>query len=217
MTARVAKPKVADPAASPSRPSVRFTALAVAAMITVAHTTQSPVPRWMPSESKRVKERLVEMWAQYTDSRANPRPRAIWAPNLARLFKPRLRRWRTLIQSSANPINDAPSTVNNTRIPEGETWVPGIARAAKYPMMRAMTMPMPPMVGVPALAMWTWGPSSRICWPMLFLISQPIRTGVRRAATTKATPPEVINEIIEGSRHRGRPGPGGPRPDRRTG
>ena len=34
------------------------------------------------------------------------------------------------------------------------------------------------MVGVPALAMWTWGPSSRICWPMLFLTSQRMSSGV---------------------------------------
>ena len=51
------------------------------------------------------------------------------------------------------------------------------------------------MVGVPALAMWTWGPSSRICWPMLFLISHRISTGVDRTATHRARPPDVIREI----------------------
>ena len=39
--ARQAKQKVDDPAARPSSPSVRFTALAAAAMMTVAHTTHS--------------------------------------------------------------------------------------------------------------------------------------------------------------------------------
>ena len=53
------------------------------------------------------------------------------------------------------------------------------------------------MVGVPALAMWTWGPSSRICWPMLFLTSQRISTGVESTATHRATPPEVMSEITE--------------------
>ena len=65
-------------------------------------------------------------------------------------------------------------------------------------MTTAATMPMPPMVGVPALAMWTWGPSSRICWPMLFLISHRMSTGVDRTATHRATPPDVISEIIAG-------------------
>ena len=35
-----------------------------------------------------------------------------------------------------------------------------------YPSTTAPTMAMPPMVGVPALAMWVAGPSSRMCWPI---------------------------------------------------
>ncbi len=49
--ARQAKQKVDDPAARPSSPSVRFTALAEAAMTTVAHTTHRPVPMCRPIES----------------------------------------------------------------------------------------------------------------------------------------------------------------------
>ena len=78
-------------------------------------------------------------------------------------------------------------------------------------MTTAATMPMPPMVGVPALAMWTWGPSSRICWPMLFLISQRMRTGVDSTATHRATPPDVISEITLGV-----PPRSGPRAARRA-
>ena len=63
----------------------------------------------------------------------------------------------------------------------------------------AATMPMPPMVGVPALAMWTWGPSSRICWPMLCFSSQRMRNGVVSTATHRATPPEVMSEITAGA------------------
>ena len=50
MMARQAKQKVADPAARPSRPSVRFTALADAAMMRVPHTTQTAVPMCSPIE-----------------------------------------------------------------------------------------------------------------------------------------------------------------------
>ncbi len=56
-------------------------------------------------------------------------------------------------------------------------------------------MQMPPIVGVPALAMWTCGPSSRICWPMLFLSSHRMRIGVVRTATHRAMPPDVMREI----------------------
>ena len=75
-------------------------------------------------------------------------------------------------------------------------------------MTTAATIPMPPMVGVPALAMWTWGPSSRICWPMLFLISQRMSTGVDRTATHRATPPDVMSEITPGYPRNGPRGPG---------
>ena len=64
MMARQAKQKVADPAASPSRPSVRFTALAAAAMMSVPHTTHTPVPMCSPIELYRVNESVVEAWAQ---------------------------------------------------------------------------------------------------------------------------------------------------------
>ena len=112
MMARQAKQKVDAPAARPSRPSVRFTALAEATMTTVAQTTHKPVPMWNPIESYRVNDSVVVAWAQYTASNENSTPRPIWAPNLARLLRPRLRRWRTLIQSSA--------IADQTRADEGQ-------------------------------------------------------------------------------------------------
>ncbi len=51
------------------------------------------------------------------------------------------------------------------------------------------------MVGVPALARCTWGPSSRICCPMLFLSSHRMSNGVPSAATHRAIPPEVMRVI----------------------
>ena len=35
-----------------------------------------------------------------------------------------------------------------------------------YPSTTAPTMAMPPMVGVPALALCVAGPSSLMCWPI---------------------------------------------------
>jgi hypothetical protein len=41
----------------------------------------------------------------------------------------------------------------------------------------AMTMIMPPMVGVPLFAWWLWGPSSLICCMMLIFLSHLISSG----------------------------------------
>ena len=101
-----AKQKVAEPEARPSSPSVRFTALAVPTMITTAHTIQPTWPRSMPSEFHRVNDRWVFTPAQCSASRAKRDARSTtWAASLARLLSPRLRRWRTLIQSSTNPTH----------------------------------------------------------------------------------------------------------------
>ena len=68
-----------------------------------------------------------------------------------------------MIQSSANPISAAPTMAYITRAPDREKVTPGMKWADRNPTTTAPTMQIPPMVGVPALAMWTWGPSSRIC------------------------------------------------------
>ncbi len=86
-----------------------------------------------------------------------------------------------------------------TSAPDRENVTPGITWADRNPTTTAPTMQIPPMVGVPALAMWTWGPSSRICWPMLFLSSHRMSSGVVSTATHRAMPPEVMREIIGAS------------------
>ncbi len=73
-------------------------------MTTVAITTHPASPRCSPGDTARVNDSAVEAWAQCTASSEKTTPAAIWAANLARLFSPRLRWWRTLIQSSMNPM-----------------------------------------------------------------------------------------------------------------
>ena len=68
----MAKQKVAEPEASPSSPSVRFTALAVPTITKTAHTIHPTLPRSIPKESQRVNDRWVLTPAQCSAARAKP-------------------------------------------------------------------------------------------------------------------------------------------------
>ena len=77
MTVKAKKPRMAEPAARPSSPSVRFTALTVAKMIRPAHSTQPTLPSSQPGRSARVNragvdlgERHHQRWRSGTTSRA---------------------------------------------------------------------------------------------------------------------------------------------------
>ena len=52
-----------------------------------------------------------------------------------------------------------------TSRPEVDGTCPVTTLPVKYPMSDAMTMTVPPMVGVPRLVAWPAGPSSLIAWP----------------------------------------------------
>ncbi len=52
-------------------------------------------------------------------------------------------------------------------------------------------MAMPPIVGVPALATWVAGPSSRMYWPISRVRKYRMRKGVERMASQSAMPPET--------------------------
>ena len=59
--------------------------------------TQPTDPRLIPIGCALVKESAVDVWAQCTASSAKTMAQASWAPDLARLFRPRLRRRCTLM------------------------------------------------------------------------------------------------------------------------
>ncbi len=86
---KAAATKAADPEARPSRPSVRFTALAEAMMMRTAHTPQPQPPRSMPSS--RAKASLVEMPTQWMHSMVKVTATRSCPADLARLLRPRFR------------------------------------------------------------------------------------------------------------------------------
>src|SRR5687768_6633238 len=91
---------VAEPAASPSRPSVKLTAFVAPTMSNTAHTAQIHGDRWIPVEPDRVKDRSVLTLACTTASHANSPATMSKPANLVLFFSPRFRAFLTLIQSS---------------------------------------------------------------------------------------------------------------------
>ena len=70
-------------------------------------------------------DRVVAAWAQYTASSEKSDAQADLGAELGPLVEPRLRRWRTLIQSSANPISAAPTRASMIRAPGPGEGHPG--------------------------------------------------------------------------------------------
>src|SRR5215208_3456906 len=77
-----------------------------------------------------------------------------------RAGRPSERRLVTLMKSSAKPSAAAPIATPNT----ARLWV-SRGPSTRYGTAIAMNTIRPPIVGVPALAWCSCGPSSRICWP----------------------------------------------------
>ena len=128
--ARQPKAKVAEPAASPSSPSVRFTALEVAMITAPANRAQPTLPRSMGMVPFRVKDSMVLTLTQRTASTAKALATTSCPVSLARLLRPVLC-WRlTLIQSSVSPTRPAPTMVRMMSTPERVKTTPGPRWAA---------------------------------------------------------------------------------------
>ena len=166
----------AAPAASPSRPSVRFTAFDVAATMRYARTTK---PTDAEAELRDVAhegqvrrgrgqaEAVAELQRQHARTRP---PTTSWPPNLARARRPRLRCRRILMKSSRKPTTPSPTIRNSSSSPDavGPPPPPDRDRPGARRRSRRTVEPMiatPPIVGVPRLTRWVCGPSSRISWP----------------------------------------------------
>ncbi len=202
----------ADPAASPSRPSVRFTALVVPMMSRTVTTAQPTLPTGMPGWSKRVKPIVVCTTVSCNRPMAKAMATTSRPSTLVRLVSPRLRSRDTLIQSSARPTSPAPTINASSSRPDRVKTVPWGAWATRYPATTAATMARPPIVGVPALTVWPWGTSSWMGWPTFMRCNQSIRNRVPTTDTTRPTDAPIRRRITSGPprpRRRARPAPGG--------
>ena len=118
---------------------------------------------------------------------------ASWPTNFAVLFRPRLRPLYSLMKSSAKPSAPIDRVRKRTSRPDAEgpepVWIIPIACDPKYPARMPAMMAMPPIVGVPRLRRWLFGPSSRISCPMPSAEKRRISTGVRKTDTMNAKAP----------------------------
>ena len=104
-----------EPAARPSSPSVRFTALDAPTMSRKIQSVNMP---WLTGNSMvPITEMLRDIPAQFGPSHANATAMSACPPNFVVLFSPRLRRRRSLIRSSAKPTSDIATKVASSRIP----------------------------------------------------------------------------------------------------
>ena len=81
-----------------------------------------------------------------------------------------MRRLANLMKSSANPT--APNATRLASASQTNRLERSIQRSVAT--MTASRISSPPIVGVPALAWWDWGPSSRMDWPICRRLSSRI-------------------------------------------
>src|ERR1700733_9857084 len=91
MIARTPKQNVPEPAARPSRPSVKLTAFELEMMTNSASAIHPPDVKFQPGSEKRVKDRFVDVCTQSIESTANAAAISNCPMNLPRLLSPRLR------------------------------------------------------------------------------------------------------------------------------
>ena len=110
MTVNAAKAKIDEPAARPSRPSVRFTALVMARITSTAISTQPTLPISQPGASQRVNEivvlTLVNASMQHGEADGDEQQADASWPACS---GPRLRSRNTVMPSSTNPTTPAPT------------------------------------------------------------------------------------------------------------
>jgi hypothetical protein len=171
------------PAACPSRPSVRFTPLLAAAIITVAQRVNSATPMTAPYAAKSTQVSRTKETRRLAGAMPS-RPRRVartakttatdtWPSTFCFEVSPSERSLRILLQSSRKPTKPTPTMRNRTNRP-GSVGGTQVSRcAAAYPSAVAAMMTKPPIWGVPRLVWWLVGPSSRTNWP------QPLRRATR--------------------------------------
>ena len=213
------------PVASPSRPSVRFTAFVVAVVMRFDQITNRMTPIAGPAKARsshgtsRAKEIAVEAGVRPRSSgkfrarTAKAVPIRAWRMILPRGVRPSERCFVIFVKSSTNPTKAMP-TVSSSRIrpeavgpPKSTPSTASSPCVIRYASTRDPMMTAPPIVGVPRLVLWVVGPSSRTNWPYPRLTRNRMNSGVPAAERTRPSTPPMSSPITVGTpsgRRRGR-------------
>jgi hypothetical protein len=159
------------PAASPSRPSVRFTPLLAAAMSRITQRTTSTTGSLGSQSMSRRKEMncdaglMLRSSGNWSASSAKTIATIDWPAILALLRSPSDRCFLILMKSSRKPTTPSPVKRKSTSSPEADGSVQVIRWLMMYASRTEAMITSPPMVGVPRLTWCDVGPSSRMSWP----------------------------------------------------
>ena len=172
----VPKKMTEAPVASPSNPSVRFTAFDQAVMRKFAQTTKSATPSVVPQIARStlvslrndtcVDPGVRPLPSAYRRARIpKVMPTAPWPRIFQRALSPSDRSRVILMTSSKNPTRPRPTMRNTTRSDDAWGVRPPMALPPSHPTTVAPMRTRPPIVGVPRLMWWEAGPSWRMNWP----------------------------------------------------
>src|SRR3989441_2418291 len=179
---KVSRAMIPVPAARPSRPSVRLTPLAAPAI------TRKSSPYQAQESSRCPMPGTYTLVGRCWWRAAMPTPIVI-APSRSsfqRAFRPSDRRCVSLMKSSMKPI--APQArVTKSTVSAGTVYL----ATARYATVPAPSIKRPPMIGVPCLVTWCWGPSSRIVCPYSLRRRKAMKRGPARMEISIAARPAI--------------------------
>ncbi len=210
------------PVASPSSPSVRFTALDHAVMRKFAQTTNRTSPTATPANARstlvsRMNEIRIEAGVRKCRlgncraAMANVMPTRPCPTIFASGDSPRLRCREILMKSSRNPTSPSPVMRYSTSPADTVGFSPVMSRPPAQPSTVAVMMTRPPIVGVPRLVKCAVGPSCRMNWPYCRLTRNRTNSGVPSREMSSDSPPARSSAFIDRPPAAGRPGATGRR------
>ena len=165
---------IEEPAAKPSRPSVRLMALVHAVIRKFTQITNSTIATILPANSKLKNGssmKLMPAWAlgkpefvgRINASTAYMVARMNCPMNLPLTVNPSLCFLRTFAKSSIKPSNPIDNMANSTSTADHDGASPLVTKRYSadepQPNTTAKLMTTPPNVGVPRLTRWDFGPS----------------------------------------------------------
>src|SRR5690606_27402645 len=186
----VTQAKADVPAANPSRPSVRFTALDTPIITKLTNNEYPAIPRSGLKEVKGITTPVPRVGSVATYIPRRPDSNT-WKASLYRALSPSGRFNATMMKSSARPIAANPRV---TKRAHATSRVLGAKRSVDNEAPSRIIMP--PIVGVPAFLRWVEGPSCLIDCPIFKEVNTSIAFGPITRTIAKASRAEYISFSI---------------------